>query len=91
MKNAPARPPRHHDRPAAARNHSPGPFDPADSGRPPRDPVRPQLPSHGTAALDPQAVRRREQTLEELRRAGLDMEQALAQISRLEAGDVWSG
>lgn len=89
MKNAPARPPRHHDRPAAARTHSP--FDPVDAGRPPRDPVRPQVPAHGPAAVDPQAVRRREQTLDELRRAGLDTEQALAQIRRLEAGDVWSG
>ncbi|MGT2462496.1 hypothetical protein [Sinomonas atrocyanea] len=89
MKNAPARPPRHHDRPAAARTHSPRPLDAADD-RPPRDPVRfPQPPPAG--ALDPQTVRRQEQVLDELLRAGLDAEQALAQIHRLEAGDVWSG
>jgi ABC-type antimicrobial peptide transport system ATPase subunit len=36
-------------------------------------------------------VRRQEQILDELLRVGLDPEQALAQIHRLEAGDIWSG
>jgi hypothetical protein len=42
-------------------------------------------------AADPHVVRRKEQILRDLVRAGLDREQALAQLSRLEAGDVWSG
>ncbi|MDP9884347.1 hypothetical protein J2W21_001857 [Sinomonas atrocyanea] len=92
MKNAPARPPRHHDRPAAARTYSPRPLDAADADWSPRDPVRlAQLPSHGAGPLDPHAVRRQEQILDELLRVGLDPEQALAQIHRLEAGDIWSG
>lgn len=91
MKNAPARPPRHHDRPAAGRAHSPRPLDAADADRPPRDPVRVPQPPHAAGPLDPHAVRRQEQILDELLRAGLDAEQAQAQIHRLEAGDIWSG
>lgn len=56
------------------------------------DPWRglPPLPREADPA-DPYAHRRQEQRLDDLIRAGLSEEQALAQLARLEAGDLWSG
>ena len=92
MKNAPARSPRHHDRSAAVRPPSHFAADASGAGS-----VRasagaaPQIPAQQRGPVDPHAVRRQEQIMDALLRAGLDEEQALAQIQRLEAGDIWSG
>ncbi|GAB2738726.1 hypothetical protein [Sinomonas soli] len=58
----------------------------------PLDPWRgPPLLPRQAEPTDPNAHRRQEQRLDDLIRAGLSEEQALAQLARLEAGDLWSG
>ncbi|AMM30726.1 hypothetical protein SA2016_0021 [Sinomonas atrocyanea] len=92
MKDTQAHVPRHHTAPAAATSHTP-----RRHGRTERGPA-PHSPWGDLPPLPPQAdptdlytPRRREQMLDDLIRAGLGEEQALAQLARLEAGDLWSG